>query len=141
MDLIKGGRWGPLRKEGAPMIYIWLLFGLWSHNPMLVTVVDVVAVFSVYVLPVCLNAVPAPVKRRCFAHFPKKVSSQNHIPFSRSFSCNRRLGNKKAGTKTCTDHPKKDRFLPLRVWYHIHVTGFQIQSRNCPLRLSVADSS
>ena len=28
-----------------------------GHNPMLVTVVDVVAVFSVYVLPVCLNVV------------------------------------------------------------------------------------
>ena len=31
----KGTDWGTLRKEGAPMIYIWLLFGLWCHNPML----------------------------------------------------------------------------------------------------------
>ena len=27
---------------------------------------------------------------------PKKRSSQSHIPFSRQFSCNRRLGNKKS---------------------------------------------
>ena len=27
--------WGTLRKEGAPLIYIWLLFGLWCRNPMI----------------------------------------------------------------------------------------------------------
>lgn len=31
---------GTLRKEGAPMIYIWLLFGLWCHNPMLAKLMD-----------------------------------------------------------------------------------------------------
>ena len=42
---------------------------------------------------------------------------------------------KKAGTQMRTDFPQKDRLIPA-VWLHIHVTGFEIQSRNCPLRLS-----
>lgn len=25
--------WGALRKEGALMIYIWFVFGLWCHHP------------------------------------------------------------------------------------------------------------
>ena len=29
----------------------------------------------------------------------------------------------------------------MRWWLHIHVTGFEIQSRNCHLRLTTADSS
>ena len=32
-----------------------------------------------------------------------------------------------------TNFPQKDRLIPA-VWLHIHVTGFEIQSRNCPLR-------
>jgi len=49
---------------------------------------------------------PCPhLRRRCFAHSPKKRSSQNHIPFSRSFSCNRRFGQQKSRyiQMVCTD--------------------------------------
>ena len=37
--------------------------------------------------------------------------------------------------------PAKRIDLSLAVWLHIHVTGFVIQSRNCHLRLTTADSS
>lgn len=43
--------------------------------------------FPQVLLSFCLNAVPAPVKRCCLAHSPKERTSQNRIPFSRSFSC------------------------------------------------------
>ena len=36
---------------------------------------------------------------------------------------------------------QKDRLIPCGFWFHNDVTGFEIQSRNCLLRLSVADSS
>ena len=39
-------------------------------------------------------------------------SWQNHISSSRSFSCNRLSGNKKAGTQMRTDFPQKDRHIP-----------------------------
>ena len=40
--------WGTLRKEGAPRIYIWLLFGLWCHNPMLAIIMDIIFLFAVF---------------------------------------------------------------------------------------------
>ena len=40
--------WGTLRKEGAPRIYIWLLFGLWCHNPMFVLIMDIIFLFAVF---------------------------------------------------------------------------------------------
>lgn len=43
-------------------------------------------------LPVCLNAVPTPVSGGVVL----LISSQNHIPFSRSFSCNRHFGQQKS---------------------------------------------
>ena len=39
-------------------------------------------------------------------------SWQNHIPSSRSSSCSRLSGNKKAGTQMRTDSPQKDRLIP-----------------------------
>ena len=48
---------------------------------------------------------------------------------------------KKAGTSMCADRSQKDSLIPLWCWFHIHVTGFEIQSRNCQLRFLIADSS
>ena len=39
-----------------------------------------------------------------------------------------------------TNFPQKDRLIPA-VWLHIHVTGFEIQSRNCPLRFALCRQS
>ena len=107
------------------------------QNPMLVTVVDTL---SLLFSPVCLNVVFLSLPRSLTAvSFRslclRKGSWQNHIPSSRSFRCNRLSGNKKAGTQMRTNFPQKDRLIPA-VWLHIHVTGFEIQSRNCPLRFS-----
>ena len=45
----------------------------------------------------CRFSVPAPIPGGVASlALRKKRSSQSHIPFSRSFSCNRRLGNKKS---------------------------------------------
>ncbi len=90
----------------------------------------------------CRFSVPAPVSGGVVSlTLRKKRLSQNHIPFSRSFSCSRHLGNKKAGTSMCTDWSQKDRLIPCGFWFHNDVTGFETQSRNCLLRLSVANSS
>lgn len=56
-------------------------------------------------LPFCLNAVPAPVSggvsfilaRSCLGD----TSPKKHIPFSRSFSCNRRFGQQKKPAHKC----------------------------------------
>ena len=56
----------------------------------------------------CRFSVPAPVSGGVVSlTLRKKRSLQNHIPSSRSFSCNRHLGNKKAGTQMRTDLPTK----------------------------------
>ena len=97
--------------------------------------------FSLLFSPVCLNVVflflPRNLTAASFHSLcSHKRSWQNHIPSSRSFRCNRLSGNKKAGTQMRTDFPQKGQTYPLRWWLHIHVTGFEIQSRNCPLRFS-----
>lgn len=38
----------------------------------------------------------------------------------------------------CTEHLKKDRISPLQCWFHIHVTGFEIQSRASLFPVSAA---
>ena len=38
--------WGTLRTESVPRIYIWLLFGLWCHNPMLAIIMDIIFLFA-----------------------------------------------------------------------------------------------
>ena len=63
------------------------------------------------VLPEHRFCIPAPDSHRSVALL---VSSQNHIPFRRSFSCNRLiLGNKKAGTFDVPTYPQKGRIIPL----------------------------
>ena len=116
-----------------------------GHNPMLVTVVDVVAVFSVYVLPVCLNVVflclprsltAALFRSLCYARGLGKIISH---PAGHSVVTGFQA-TKKAGTQMRTNFPQKDRLIPA-VWLHIHVTGFEIQSRNCPLRFALCRQS
>ena len=107
------------------------------------------------VLPVCLNVVflslPRSLTAALLCSLPSKGrSSHGHIPSSRSFSCNRLSGNKKSrhtnayrltakrinlSLAVVASRKRIDLSL-LRWWLHIHVTGFEIQSRNCPLRLS-----
>ena len=90
----------------------------------------------------CRFSVPAPISGGVVPlTLRKKRSSQNHIPFSRSFSCNRHLGSKKSRHINVYRPIQKDRLIPCGFWFHNDVTGFEIQSRNCLLRLSVADSS
>ena len=95
-------------------------------------------------LPECCFSMPAPESHRSVVllipHGGK--SSQNHIPFGRSFSCNRLLGNKKSRHINAHRLGKRVDYPPFcEGWFHINVTGFEIQSRNCLLRLTSADSS
>ena len=56
----------------------------------------------------CRFSVPAPILGGVVSlTLRKKRLPQNHIPFSRSFNCNRHLGSKKAGTSMCTDQYKR----------------------------------
>ena len=90
----------------------------------------------------CRFSVPAPILGGVVSlTLRKKRLPQNHIPFSRSFNCNRHLGSKKSRHINVYRPIQKDRLIPCGFWFHNDVTGFEIQSRNCLLRLSVADSS
>lgn len=96
---------------------------------------------SSFSLPVCLNVVFLFLPRNLTAASFRSLCShkrswQNHIPSSRSFSCNRLSGNKKSRHTNAYRLPAKRIDLSLAVWLHIHVTGFEIQSRNCHLRFS-----
>ena len=104
---------------------------------MLVTVVDTFSLLTFAGLPECRFSVPAPESHRSVAVLVliKKRSSHSHIPSSRLFSCNRLSGNEKSRHTNAYRLPAKRIDLSfLRWWLHIHVTGFEIQSRNCPLR-------
>ncbi len=66
-----------------------------------------------FLLPFYPNAVPAPESHRSVAMlFPKKKSSHSHISFSRSFTCNRLLGNKKSRYINAYRPIQKDRLIP-----------------------------
>ena len=120
------------------MIYILPFFGLWCHNPMLVIPVDTL---SLLFLPVCLNVVflslPRSLTAALLCSLPSKGDHRTVIshPAGHSVVTGFRA-TKKAGTQMRTDFPQKGQTYLLRWWLHIHVTGFEIQSRNCPLRLS-----
>ena len=97
------------------MIYIW---PLWDCS---VTIRCSLSLLSLWTsssqaayhflagLPECRFSVPAPESQRSVAVLApiKERLSHSHIPFSRSFSCNRLSGNKKAGTQMRTDFPQK----------------------------------
>lgn len=90
----------------------------------------------------CRFSVPAPISGGVVSlTLRKKRLPQNHIPSIRSFSCNRRLGNEKSRHTNVYRLTDKRIDYPQWCWIHIHVTGFEIQSRNCLLRLTSADSS
>ena len=95
--------------------------------------------FSLLFAPVCLNVVflflprsltAALFRSLCYARGLGKIISH---PAGHSVVTGFQA-TKKAGTQMRTNFPQKDRLIPA-VWLHIHVTGFEIQSRNCPLRL------
>ncbi len=67
--------------------------------------------------------------------FPRKLSSQNHIPSSRSFSCNRQ--NKKADTQK----HQKSAGVFLSLQNDVLCNGFEIQRRDCLFICSLADST
>lgn len=91
-------------------------------------------------LPVCLNVVFLSLPRSLTAALLcSLLSKRGHRtvishPAGHSVVTGFRA-TKKAGTQMRTNFPQKDRLIPA-VWLHIHVTGFEIQSRNYPLRLS-----
>ena len=63
------------------------------------------------------------------------ISSQNHIPSSRSFSCNRQ--NKKADTQK----HQKSAGVFLSLQNDVLCNGFEIQRRDCLFICSLADST
>lgn len=91
---------------------------------------------SSFSLPLYLNIVPAPVfQRRCLAHSPKEMSSQNHIPFRRSFSC------QSAKQKADTQRHQKSAGALLSLQNDVLCIGFEIQRRDCLFIHSLADST
>ena len=102
---------------------------------MLATLMDIIFLFAV--LPECRFYIPTlefhqSVVLLCF---PRKLSSQNHIPFRRSFNCNRQ--NKKADTQR---HQKSAGAL-LSLQNDVLCNGFEIQRRDCLFIYSLADST
>ena len=95
--------------------------------------------------PVCLNVVflsLPPSQAALFRSLSEKRGCRKIISHSASHSVVTGIwAAKKPAHKCVPTHRQKDRLIPLWCWFHIHVTGFEIQSRNCLLRLSVADSS
>lgn len=86
---------------------------------------------------------PCPrLRRRCFAHSPKKRGRCKIISHPVGHSVVTGVWATKKSRYINVYRPiQKDRLIPCGFWFHNDVTGFEIQSRNCLLRLSVADSS
>lgn len=92
------------------------------------------------VIPVDSNFLSAVLSecRSCLCFFSgvvSLISSQNHIPFRRSFSCNQQ--NKKADTQR---HQKSAGAL-LSLQNDVLCNGFEIQRRDCLFICSLADST
>ena len=80
--------------------------------------------------------------QRCFAHSSRREVIAKSYPIRTvTFSCNRLLGNKKSRHINAHRLGKRVDSPLCEGWFHINVTGFEIQSRNCLLRLTSADSS
>ena len=91
-------------------------------------------------LPVCLNVVflslPQSLTAALFRSLcSRKRSWQNHIPSSRSFSCNRQ--NKKADTQ----RHQKSAGVFLSLQNDVLCNGFEIQKRDCLFICPLADST
>lgn len=67
--------------------------------------------------------------------FPRKLSSQNHIPFRRSFSC------KSEKQKADTQRHQKSAEVLLSLQNDVLCNGFEIQRRDCLFICSLADST
>ena len=85
----------------------------------------------------CRFSVPSPEFHRSVVSlcFPRKLSSQNHIPSSRSFSCNRQ--NKKADTQ----RHQKSAGVFLSLQNDVLCNGFEIQRRDCLFICPLTDST
>nr|WP_303929565.1 hypothetical protein [Ruminococcus bromii] len=99
---------------------------------MLATLMD--TIFLSAVLPECRSC-PCFFSGVVSLCFPRKLSSQNHIPFRRSFSCNRQ--NKKADTQ----RHQKSAGVFLSLQNDVLCNGFEIQRRDCLFICSLADST
>ena len=85
---------------------------------------------------------PCPHLRRCCsAHSPKKEVVAKSYPIQPVIQLEPAFGQQKSRHINVYRPIQKDRLIPCGFWFHNDVTGFEIQSRNCLLRLSVADSS
>ena len=83
------------------------------------------------------HAIVPPLPKSLTTFRGPRRSWQNHIPSSRSFNFNQLSSNKKKPAHKCVPTSRKRIDLSLLRWrFHIHVTGFEIQSRNCPLHFS-----
>ena len=78
---------------------------------------------------------PLLFQRRCLAHSPKKKSSQNRIPFSRSFNF------QSAKQKADTQKHQKSAGVFLSLQNDVLCNGFEIQRRDCLFICSLADST
>ncbi len=85
---------------------------------------------------------PCPhLRRRCFACSPKR-GYRKIISHPAGHAVVTGVWATKKSRHINVYRPiQKDRLIPCGFWFHNDVTGFEIQSRNCLLRLSVADSS
>lgn len=71
-----------------------------------------------------MSFLPLFFQRRCLTHSPKERSSQNHIPFRRSFSCNRQ--NKKPihrDIKNRREHCSRFKMMKLCIGFEIQIRG------------------
>ncbi len=84
---------------------------------------------------------PCPhLRRRCFACSPKR-GYRKIISHPAGHAVVTGVWATKKSRHINVYRPiQKDRLIPCGFWFHNDVTGFEIQSRNCLLRLSVADS-
>ena len=86
--------------------------------------------------PFHLNVVPAPFFSAALSRLlPKERSSQNHIPFRRSFSC------QSAKQKADTQRHQKSAGALLSLQNDVLCIGFEIQRRDCLFIHSLADST
>lgn len=104
---------------------------------MLVIPVDTL---SLPFLPVCLNVVflslPRSLTAALLCSLLSKRGRRTVISHPAGYSVVTDFRATKKPAHKCVPTSRKRIDLSLRWWLHIHVTGFEIQSRNCPLHFS-----
>ena len=85
---------------------------------------------------------PRSLTAALFCSFPTEGSHRKIISHSDGHSVVTGFWATKKPAHQCAPTWQKGRLPPFcEGWFHINVTGFEIQSRNCLLRLTSADSS